>query len=93
MADPRLEIAAARRRTIVSLLQQKPMTSREVAEIMGLDKSTIHGLVKSLVKNGAIESFGPHNATLYRPVTGAMPSAYQIPLDVLASEMAKAGRH
>ena len=93
MADPRLEIAAARRRMIMSLLQKKPMTSREVAEITGIDRSTVTSHVKRLAKSGLLEKFGSQRAPLYRLVAGSMPSTYQIPLDVLASEMAKAGRH
>ena len=93
MVNPRLEIYAERRRKILSLLRQKPMTSREVAEIMGMKPNTALGHVMRLVKDEALEKFGPHNAPLYRPVTGTMPGAYQVPLDVLASEMAKTGRH
>ena len=93
MADPRLEIAAERRRTILFLLRQKPMSSREVAEITGIDRSTVTSHVKRLAKSGLLEKLGSQRAPLYRLVYGAMPSSYQVPLDVLASEMAKAGRH
>ena len=91
MADPRLEIAAERRRTILSLLLQKPMTSRDIAEITGIDRSTVTSHVKRLAKSGLLEKLGSQRAPLYRLVSGAMPSSYQVPLDVLASEMAKTG--
>ena len=91
MVNPKLEIYAERRRKILSLLRQKPMTYPEIAKTMGLTKGIAKSQLYRLVNAGALEKFGPERKPLFRPVAWTMPGAYQVPLDVLASEMAKTG--
>ena len=91
MTNPRLEIYAERRRKVLSLLRQKPMAYPEIAKTMGLTKSIARSQLGRLVRGGALEKFGPQKASLYRTVIREIPDTYQVPLDVLASEMAKTG--
>ena len=91
MEDPRLEIYAERRRKILSLLRQKPMTYPEIAKAMGLTKGIARNQLRRLVIGGALEKFGPQGASLYRTVIREIPDTYQVPLDVLANAMAKTG--